>query len=70
MQRKIFKCTYNKNEKVTHSGFGICAFKSSFVQISSQSGKHRSFIRDTCPTKLGHFSVMKSRNGYKISFDK
>lgn len=40
------------------AGLGRCEFKSNVVQISSQSGKHRSFMRFTKPTKFGHDSVI------------
>lgn len=53
----------------TYSGFGKWAFKSNLEQISSQSGKHLSLIRDTWPIMFGHDSVMKSLSGRATSFE-
>lgn len=53
----------------TYSGFGKWAFKSNLEQISSQSGKHRSLMRDTWPIRFGHVSVIKSRSGNVTSLE-
>uniref|UniRef100_A0A182FZF5 Uncharacterized protein n=1 Tax=Anopheles albimanus TaxID=7167 RepID=A0A182FZF5_ANOAL len=37
------------------------------AKMSSQSGKQRSLIRDTCPTRFGQFSCMNSFSPYLTS---